>query len=103
MKCSTINQIVHMNKRQFAFSKINFILLGVSMAIVILGFVLMGGPGSTEEQFNPDIFSPMRIKVAPIVCLAGFVLMVVGILYRGKEENMVEPNQEQEPENPTTL
>lgn len=92
-----------MNKRQFAFGKINFILLGVSMAIVILGFVLMGGPGSTEEQFNPDIFSPLRIKVAPIVCLAGFVLMVAGILYRGKEEDNAGQKGEQESETSTTL
>mgnify|MGYP003544997574 FL=1 len=56
-----------MDKRNFAFSRMNFILLAVSMVIVIVGFLLMSGPGSTETEFNPDIFSDRRIKVAPLV------------------------------------
>lgn len=42
----------------------------------------MSGPGSTEESFNPDVFSPRRIVVAPILCLAGYLLIIVGILYK---------------------
>ena len=30
-----------MDKRNFAFDKVNFILLAVGMAIVIIGFILM--------------------------------------------------------------
>ena len=42
----------------------------------------MIGPGTTAETgFNPDIFSARRIKIAPMVCLAGFLLVIVGILY----------------------
>ena len=37
-----------MDKNKFAFDKTNFILLGIGMAIIILGFLLMTGPGSTE-------------------------------------------------------
>lgn len=69
-----------MNKQKFAFDKINFILLAVGMAIIILGFLLMTGSGSTEGYFEPDIFSVRRIKLAPIVCLFGFVFMIYGIL-----------------------
>ena len=58
-----------MDKRNFAFDKVNFILLAVGMAIVIIGFILMSGSGSSETVFNPDVFSVRRIKVAPIVCL----------------------------------
>ena len=61
-----------MDKRNFAFDKVNFILLAVGMAIVIIGFILMSGSGSSETVFNPDVFSVRRIKVAPIVCLFGF-------------------------------
>jgi hypothetical protein len=42
----------------------------------------MSGDGSNEQAFNPDIFSPRRIVVAPMVCLAGYLLIVVGILRR---------------------
>jgi hypothetical protein len=54
------------------------------MAIIILGFLLMTGPGSTEGVFEPDIFSVRRIKVAPAVCFFGFVFMIYGILHKPK-------------------
>ena len=73
-----------MDKQKFAFDKTNFILLAVGMAVIILGFLLMTGPGSTEGYFEPDIFSVRRVKVAPVVCLAGFVFMIYGILKKPK-------------------
>lgn len=76
-----------MDRRDFAFGKTNFILLAAGMVIVIIGFILMAGSGSTEQAFNPDIFSARRIKVAPLVCLFGFLSMIAAILYTPKEEN----------------
>ena len=73
-----------MDKNKFAFDKTNFILLGIGMAIIILVFLLMTGPGSTEGVFEPDIFSVRRIKVAPAVCFFGFVFMIYGILHKPK-------------------
>lgn len=73
-----------MDKNKFAFDKTNFILLGIGMAIIILGFLLMTGPSSTEGVFEPDIFSVRRIKVAPAVCFFGFVFMIYGILHKPK-------------------
>ncbi|MBQ7662137.1 MAG: DUF3098 domain-containing protein [Prevotella sp.] len=78
-----------MDKRNFAFGRMNFILLAIGMAIVIIGFILMGGDGSTESAYNPDIFSVRRIKVAPIVCLIGFVSMVYAVVYKSKEKEDV--------------
>ena len=54
------------DKQKFAFDKVNFILLAIGMAIVIIGFLLMTGPTSSETLFEPDIFSVRRIKVAPV-------------------------------------
>ena len=71
-----------MDKKDFAFDKMNFILLAVGMAVVIIGFILMSGSGSSETVFNPDIFSVRRIKVAPVVCLAGFLFIIYAILRR---------------------
>ena len=70
----------------FAFSKINYILLCIGMAIIIIGFILMSGEGTTEQAFNPDIFSVQRIKVAPMVCLFGFLFEIVAILWPAKKE-----------------
>jgi membrane-bound ClpP family serine protease len=79
-----------MNKRDFAFGRMNFILLAIGMAVVIIGFILMGGDGSTAEAYNPDIFSPMRIKVAPVVCLIGFVSMIYAVVHKSKDEEQKE-------------
>ncbi len=69
-----------MDKRNFAFDKVNLILLAVGMAIVVIGFILMSGAGSSEAVFNPDIFSVRRVKAAPVVCLSGFLFMIYAIL-----------------------
>lgn len=69
-----------MNKKNFAFGRTNFFLLAIGMAIVIIGFCLMSGPGSTETQFNPAIFDARHVKVAPVVCLFGYLFMVYAIL-----------------------
>lgn len=75
-----------MNKEKFAFDKVNFVLLAVGMAVVILGFILMTGPASTPTHFEPDIFSVRRVKVAPLVCLLGFVFMIYAVLRKPKTE-----------------
>ena len=74
-----------MDKRNFAFDRVNYILLAVGMAVVIIGFILMSGDGSTEAAYNPDIFSARRIKVAPVVCLFGYLFMVYAILKKPKK------------------
>lgn len=73
-----------MDKKNFAFDKTNFILLAAGMVVIIIGFLLMTGPGSTETTFEPDIFSVRRIKVAPAVCFLGFIFMIYGILRKPK-------------------
>ena len=80
-----------MDKSNFAFGRKNFILLAAGMAVVIIGFLLMSGSGSSAEGYNPDIFSARRIKVAPIVCFLGFVSMIYAVLYQPKKN---QPNNE---------
>lgn len=79
-----------MDKKNLPFDKVNFILLAIGMAVVILGFILMSGGGSTEQTFNPEVFSTMRIKVAPVVCFVGFVSIIYAIIRKPKDSNSVE-------------
>jgi len=74
-----------MDKNNLAFGKLNFVILAVGMVIVILGFILMSGGVSTEDSFNPAIFDAQRIKVAPIVCLIGFVTMIAAVIIKAKD------------------
>ena len=66
--------------------KMNYLLLAVGMIIVVIGFLLMTGPASTETAFEPDIFSARRVKVAPVVCLFGFVSMIYAVVRKPKEK-----------------
>ena len=75
-----------MDKSKFAFGKMNYILLGIGLAAIVLGFILMAGPGSTETHFEPDIFSFRRIKLAPTVCFMGFIFMIASIMHKLKEK-----------------
>lgn len=75
-----------MEKKDLALGKVNFIMLAVSMLIVVIGFVMMSGASSDAEHYNPEIFNTMRTKVAPVVCLIGFVSIIAGIMYRPKEK-----------------
>lgn len=75
-----------MENKDFAFSKINFMLIGISMLVVIAGFLMMIGASSNETQFDADIFSAVRIKVAPVICFIGFVSIIAGIMYKSKSK-----------------
>lgn len=79
-----------MDRRKFAFGKTNFVLLAIGMCIVVIGFALMAGPGTTETTFEPDIFSVRRIKVAPVVCFLGFIFMIYGILRKPADKSSEE-------------
>lgn len=60
----------------------NLLLFLVAGILILTGYILMAGPGSTEQAFNPEIFSARRIVVAPAVCLLGYLLVIVAILWR---------------------
>ena len=69
-------------KSNSVFDKTNFLIIGIGAVLVVLGFCLMAGSGSTLDHFEPDIFSVRRIRVAPMVSLAGFIVMMCGVLYK---------------------
>jgi hypothetical protein len=65
------------------YSKKNYLLMGVSLILILIGFILMsGGQSEDPTAFSPEIFSSRRIVVAPIICLAGFILMIYAILVK---------------------
>lgn len=63
-------------KVSFVFSKRNYQLFLLSIAVVALGFILMMG---TE-----DIYSFTKITLAPLVVVIGFALGIVAILIKPK-------------------
>ena len=76
-----------MDKRNLAFGKVNFIMLAIGLAIVIIGFILLSGGSSTETAFDPSSFSARHIKVAPVVTFIGFISIIGAIIYKPKDTN----------------
>ncbi len=74
-----------MSKEKSTFDKVNYQLLAIGFAIIVIGFLLMTGPGSTETTFEPDIFSFRRIRLAPTVCFAGFLFIIYAIMRKPKK------------------
>ena len=73
-------------KNQFNMRIAIFLLAAI---LVVCGLVLMYGEGSDNETFRPEIFSPIRIRLAPFLCLVGYLLIPLGIMTKGKD--CVEP------------
>ena len=71
---------------KFNLTKINAILIAVSLVIVVIGFALMVGDPSGATEYNPDIFSFRRITVGPMIALLGFVTMIFVILYKPRKK-----------------
>lgn len=68
-------------KADFAFGRINYILLITSVFVLIIGYMLMAGGKPTDPNvFNEEVFSTRRITIAPLVVLAGYVIGVFAIV-----------------------
>ena len=70
----------------FAIPKKNVLYIIAGFAIMVLGYVLMSGGGSDDPNvFNHEMFSFRRITLAPIVVLAGFVVIAFSIMKKFKK------------------
>ena len=68
--------------------KMNYILIGVAMLTIVIGFLLLSGGGSENPatEFNYEMFSTRRIVIAPLVLLLGFVIGGVAIMKKFKQQ-----------------
>ena len=73
-------------KKKLPFSKMNYILVLVGVALIALGMILMIGGGSSDpDVFNPKMFNFQRLTLSPILILLGFVVEIVAIFWRKKK------------------
>ena|ERR1700690_1461877 len=68
------------------FTKENYKWMLIGLVILALGFFLMaGGKSANPNAFNDkDIYSPMRITVAPILIVAGLLVEIFAIMKKPK-------------------
>ena len=69
------------------FSKQNYVLLLISLAVIVVGFALLAGGGSDNpNEFSEEIFSVRRLYVAPIIILGGYFLVIYAIMKKPNKE-----------------
>ncbi len=72
--------------KDFVFTKKNYQILLIGIALNLIGFLLMRGGGSADGiSYNPEIFSFTRITIAPILIVAGLIVDTYAIFYRDKK------------------
>lgn len=74
-------------KPGFAFGKLNYKIVIAGVLITLLGYILMVGGGAEDPNtFNAEeIFSFRRVRLAPMVILAGFIVVLYGIMKKAKD------------------
>ena len=68
------------------FTKENYKWMVIGLLVMAVGFFLMaGGKSSNPNVFNDkDVYSPIRITVAPVLIVAGLLLEIFAIMKRPK-------------------
>jgi hypothetical protein len=76
----------------FYFGKENYRLMLIGLALIVVGFLLMMGAdaNTVDGKYDPNvwnegIFSIRRIRIAPMLVIAGFAVEVYAILKRKKK------------------
>lgn len=54
-------------------------IIAAACILIVVSYLLMAGSEGS------DIFSTRRIVIAPMLCLAGYLLIIMGILKRANE------------------
>jgi uncharacterized membrane protein len=75
-----------MSKNNFVFGKDNKMFIIGGFVLTLIGFLLMMGGGSEDPNvFNgEELFSPMRITVAPFLVILGYLVVLYGIMKKRK-------------------
>ncbi|MBQ7622748.1 MAG: DUF3098 domain-containing protein [Bacteroidales bacterium] len=72
---------------KMAMSRKGIRLMLAGFLVMVAGFVLMTGGGSTDPNvFNYAMFDFRRLVAAPLVILAGMVVIVVAIMGRFEDK-----------------
>lgn len=80
-----INTTERNNETSFVFSRINYIITLVGIACIAIGYLLMSGGGSKDPNvFNEEIYNFRRIRLAPMVIITGFGILIYGIFKKNK-------------------
>lgn len=76
---------------QIAFTTTNYILMGIGILLLVAGYILLSGGGSDDPNvFNDAMFDTRRLVVAPLTIIAGLIVEICAIMYRGKKKGQTD-------------
>ncbi len=71
--------------KTFLFSKENYYIMFIGLAVILIGFMLMaGGKSSDPNVYSTEAFNFRRLTLAPILVLLGFVIEIYAIMRKPK-------------------
>jgi uncharacterized membrane protein len=87
MKNKTAKNIQPKPNKSFLFGKKNYTVMLIGLGVIALGLLLMTGPDANtvngvydRNNWNEDIFSFRRIRLAPIVIVLGFLIEIYAVM-----------------------
>lgn len=88
VETATATNVVQGDATPYMFGRTNYIIMGVGILMLIVGYYLMSGAGNDPNHL--DVFdaaakySFTRITLAPIIVVAGLVVELFAIMYKPK-------------------
>ena len=77
-KKTTVDEVETPAAAEWPFGTRNYILFGVSLAIIIIGYICLGSGDNAN--------APITLTVAPILLVIGYALIPFAIMARGKKD-----------------
>ncbi len=68
------------------FGKENYMWMLAGLIVLAIGFFLMAGGKSPDPNVfdEKEVYSPVRITIAPLLIVAGFIIEIVAIMKKPK-------------------
>lgn len=95
MKDQPSKNIYSESDKPFLFGKRNYTFMFIGLGLIALGLILMTGADANtvngvydKNNWNEDIFSFRRIRLAPILIVLGFIVEIYSIMtYSNPKKN----------------
>ena len=69
-------------KKSPLFRMANYVLIGVGILFLIVGYILLSGGGAASDaEFSYAIFDTRRMVIAPTMILIGLIVEIFAIMY----------------------
>lgn len=75
----------------FSIPSKNVRLILVGLIVMVAGYILMIGGGSTDpDVFNMEMFNFRRLVLSPLLVIIGIVIIIVSIMAKPKDKDTQE-------------